>query len=507
MFVLATTACDSPHVRQPDSHSRDSIAPGAQRTDTVAHPPAPDTGQPAPRIPGPGLSAQPPAPLVPTPDTLRGLYVNRWAAIGQTMWRLIDVAKETEVNALVIDVKDDRGLMLYRTDVALAREIGADTTNPMSHTRLRAVLDSMRAHGIYPIARIVVAKDPLLAAARHEWAIRRRADSTLWLDRDSTPWLDPTHPEIWKYAADISAEAVRLGFSELQFDYVRFPDEDRVIREGLYAKTEGRVRAQVIRDQLGYLRELVKPLGVPMAIDVFGLTATDSTDMGIGQRWEMFIDRADVVLPMVYPSHFARGTYGLANPNARPYETIGRALEDAKRRTEGIAGAAKIIPWYQDFTMGAPRYGPEQVRAQIQSGYDSGFSSWILWNPSSRYTLRALLRTDSLRSPSSQRTSSRPIAPATACALSSGTKWRASGTISTVLDGIADCSRRARVAGRKGSRSPQTIVVGQVISRRRGVSASVSSQRSAVRCRTSVARPLSSVNGRRKRSTSRVPCS
>jgi len=334
----------------------------------------------------------PPAPLVPTPDTLRGLYVNRWAAIGSSMWRLIDVAKTTEINALVIDVKDDRGLMLYRTEVPLAREIVADTTYPMSLSRLRSVLDTMRAYGIYPIARIVVAKDPLLADKKREWAIRRRDDSTkVWLDRDGAPWLDPTHPEVWRYAADISAEAVQLGFSELQFDYVRFPDEDRVIDEGRYAKMEGRVRAQVIRDQLAYLRALVKPLTVPMTIDVFGLTATDSTDMGIGQRWEMFIDRADVVLPMNYPSHFAPGTYGLANPNAKPYETIGRVMEDANRRTQGVAGAAKIIPWYQDFTRGAPRYTAEQVRAQIRSGYDSGFMSWILWNPRSSYTLDALL--------------------------------------------------------------------------------------------------------------------
>ncbi len=308
------------------------------------------------------------------------------------MWRLIETARTTEINALVIDVKDDRGLMLYRSDVPLAREILADTTYPMTYTRLRSVLDSMRALGIYPIARIVVAKDPLLAEKRREWAIRRRDDSTsVWLDKDGKPWLDPTHPEIWRYAADISAEAVKLGFSELQFDYVRFPDEDRVIEEGRYAKLEGRLRAQVIRDQLTYLRALVKPLKVPMTIDVFGLTATDSTDMGIGQRWEMFIDRADVVLPMNYPSHFAPGTYGLANPNGKPYETIGRALEDAKRRTQGVAGAAKIIPWYQDFTSGAPRYTAEHVRAQIRSGYSSGFMSWILWNPRSRYTIDALL--------------------------------------------------------------------------------------------------------------------
>ena len=345
----------------------------------------------------PDSTRRPHAPLVPTPDTLRGLYVNRWAAIGASMWRLLDVAKTTEINALVIDVKDDRGLMLYRSDVPLAREIGADTTYAMSDQRVRAMLDSLRLYGVYPIARIVVAKDPLLADKRREWAIHRKDDSTkVWLDREGRPWLDPTHPEVWKYAADISAEAVRLGFSELQFDYVRFPDEDRVIDEGRYARMDGRVRAQVIRDQLAYLRALVKSLGARMTIDVFGLTATDSTDMGIGQRWEMFIDRADVVLPMNYPSHFAPGTYGLRNPNAKPYETIGHALEDAIRRTQSVAGAATIIPWYQDFTLGAPRYTAEQVRAQIRSGYDSGIMSWILWNPRSKYTIAALAR-DSAR--------------------------------------------------------------------------------------------------------------
>lgn len=351
-------------------------------------PPA-DSARPATVLPD--SVRRPQADLVSTPDTLRGLYVNRWATIGPPIWRLIDVAKTTEVNALVIDVKDDRGLMLYRSEIPLAKEIGADTTQPMSYKRTRALLDSMRKYGIYPIARIVVAKDPLLANHKREWAIHRKDDSTkVWLDGNGRPWLDPTHPEVWKYAADISAEAVRLGFSELQFDYVRFPDEDRVIEEGRYAKMDGRVRAGVIRDQLGYLRGLVKPLGVPMTIDVFGLTATDSTDMGIGQRWEMFIDRADVVLPMNYPSHFAPGTYGISNPNAKPYETIGHVLEDAIRRTQGIAGAAKIIPWYQDFTLGAPRYGVEQVRAQMRSGYDSGIMSWVLWNPGSRYTIGAL---------------------------------------------------------------------------------------------------------------------
>jgi hypothetical protein len=333
-----------------------------------------------------------PAPVsyVPRPDTLRGLYVNRWAAIGDKMWELIAVAKRTEINALVIDVKDDRGLVLYKSRVPLAQSIGADSNRPMSPRRLAAVLDSMRANHIYPIARIVVAKDPLLAGTRLEWAIKRRADGKPWLDKNGHPWLDPTQPAVWQYAVDLALEARAVGFSAVQFDYVRFPDDNRMVREAVFPLEHGRTRAQVIRDQLGVVRAALKPSGMPMTIDVFGLTATDTTDMGIGQRWEMFIDRADVVLPMVYPSHFAPGTYKLASPNAHPYATIDHALKDMKRRTAGISGAALIVPWYQDFTLGPPAYTASHVRAQIKAGYDNGFHSWILWNPGSRYHTDAL---------------------------------------------------------------------------------------------------------------------
>jgi hypothetical protein len=350
---------------------------------------APVTVAPVP--PSPDSIARPQMPLVPVPDTVRGLYVNRWVARGTHMWELIDVAKQTEVNALVIDVKDDRGLMLYRSVVPMVNRIKADTLQPLSYKRVRSILDTMRAYGIYPIARIVVAKDPLLASGRPEFAIKRRDDPTRsWLDRNGQPWLDPTHPEIWKYAADIAAEAVRMGFSEVQFDYVRFPDEDRIVKEGTYAKMNGRVRAKVIRDQLAYLRSLTKPLNVPMTIDVFGLTATDTTDMGIGQRWEDFVDEADVVLPMVYPSHFAPGTYKIENPNAHPYQTVNRALKDILRRSRGVPGAAKIVPWYQDFTLGPPHYFATEVRAQMRAGFDNGIHGWMLWNPRSDYNYAAL---------------------------------------------------------------------------------------------------------------------
>lgn len=327
---------------------------------------------------------------VPRPDVVRGLYVNRWAALGRKMGQLIELANKTEVNALVIDVKDDRGFVLYKSRVPLAVQIGADTNMAMSEKKLRAILDTMAAHRIYPIARIVVAKDPLLASSKLEWAIKRRDNMEPWLDKNGKPWLDPHHREVWQYAADLAKEAYDKGFSEVQFDYVRFPDEKRLIRESVYPLANGRVRAQVIREQLGFVRSYLKAVDMPMTIDVFGLTATDTTDMGIGQRWEMFVDQADVVLPMVYPSHFAPGTYKLGNPNAHPYATIDHAMKDAKRRSASISNAAKIVPWYQDFTLGPPHYYAEQVRAQKKAGYDNGFQSWILWNPRSVYTESAL---------------------------------------------------------------------------------------------------------------------
>lgn len=330
-------------------------------------------------------------PLVPQPKVVRGLYVNRWAALGDRGWELIGLASRTEVNALVIDVKDDRGFVLYRSRVPLAQAIGADTNRPMSHVRLRTMLDSMRAHHIYPIARIVVAKDPLLANTKLEWAIRRKADpSTPWRDRKGNPWLDPHQDGPWHYAADLACEAVDLGFSEIQFDYVRFPDDKRLVSEATFQLSRGRLRAQVIREQLLTTRARLRSLGVPVTADVFGLTATDTTDMGIGQKWEQFVNTVDVVLPMMYPSHYNPGSYGIGNPNAHPYEIIAHGLKDVHRRSAGIAGAAAVRPWYQDFTLGPPHYTATEVRAQIEAGYANGVQGWVLWNPRSMYTESAI---------------------------------------------------------------------------------------------------------------------
>lgn len=327
---------------------------------------------------------------VATPDTLRGLYVNRWAAVGAKVWQLIDVAKRTEINALVIDVKDDRGFVLYPSNVPLAKQIGADTNHPMSRARMAMILDSMAKYNIYPIARIVVAKDPLLAEKHLEWSIKRKSDGKPWLDKNKKPWLDPHVKQVWDYSVDLAKEAYELGFAEIQLDYVRFPDDKRLATEATFPLANGRVRADVIREQLMAARKSLKYTKVPFSIDVFGLTGTAVDDMGIGQLWEKFIDAADYVLPMTYPSHYAVGSYGIKSPNANPYDVIDRAIKDMRRRTDSVPGAAKIILWYQDFTLGPPKYGAAEVRAQIKAGYDNGIHSWILWNPRSVYTIDAL---------------------------------------------------------------------------------------------------------------------
>jgi hypothetical protein len=227
-----------------------------------------------------------------------------------------------------------------------------------------------------------------------EWAIHD-ARGGLWHDRQGNTWVDAYQDSIWTYAADLAAEAVLLGFGEVQFDYVRFPDEPRsLLSHAVYlAKLDAESERQSIKRHLAILRDRVKPLGVPFTIDVFGLTTSATTDMGIGQFWEDLVEEADVVLPMVYPSHYQHGAYGFARPNFEPYEVVKRALEYAIRRSAAVPGGAKIRPYLQSFTLGRPRYTAEEVRAQIRAAEDLGIDEWVLWNARGVYPPAALRST------------------------------------------------------------------------------------------------------------------
>lgn len=330
-------------------------------------------------------------PRMRTPDAVRGLYVNAWAAgSARRLAELIEVARRTEINAFVIDVKEG-GQLSYRSRVPLARAIGAD----QDYIRdVRGVLRKLRENGIYPIARIVVFRDEVLARARPDWAVRH-VDGGEWIDSYGHYWVDSYNRHVWDYNIAIAREALELGFAEVQWDYVRFPDVPRALmRTAAWPAQQGRSRADGIREFLLHSREELRAYEAPVTADVFGLTVSARDDMGIGQLWEKMVDATDVLLPMVYPSHFARGSYGIAEPNADPYATVRTSMEHAVRRTGGVAGAAGIRPWLQDFTLGQPRYGAAHVRAQIDAVYAAGLQEWILWHPGSRYTVEALAAVD-----------------------------------------------------------------------------------------------------------------
>src|SRR5437899_7681297 len=248
--------------------------------------------------------AQPQPILGPVPASIKGLYVNAWAFGSSKLWQLVRLADETEVNAFVIDVKDDTGCLLYPSSVPTAQQIGANKCVRAKDARAR--LDTLAAHGIYTIARIVVAKDPLLAERKPAWSVKERDTGGLWRDRINIAWVDAYNDSVWIYSAELAREAVRLGLQEVQFDYVRFPDEprERMATAVFPSHRPGETQREAVRAHVALLKDRLRPLGVPVTFDIFGLTASVTTgDLGIGQVWEDFVRVADVVLPMVYPSH------------------------------------------------------------------------------------------------------------------------------------------------------------------------------------------------------------
>jgi hypothetical protein len=366
------------------------------------------------RLTPPDTMTWPAPPLSHPPLHVRALYVNAWAFGGSRFRDLVRLADSTEVNSFVIDVKDDTGYLTYKSSVPTAIAIGAN-----KQQRARDVAERLRLlheHGIHPIARIVVAKDPLLAANKPGWSIQDK-DGGLWRDRLNFAWVDAFNDSVWVYASQLAAEAVQMGFSEVQFDYVRFPDEPkaRMSRAIFPARRGGESVRSAVARQLTLLRDRVKPLGVPYTIDVFGMTTNVTIDMGIGQVWEDLVSTADVVLPMVYPSHYYGAMYGASHPNSEPYKVVRAALQDGQRRSEkmGATRTAEIRPYLQAFTLGQPRYTPEHVKEQIRAAADLGISAWVLWNPRSAYDPRIFAKAEPTRlasaeTPAPPRSSHRP---------------------------------------------------------------------------------------------------
>lgn len=298
---------------------------------------------------------------------------------------LIDLVDRTELNAIVVDLKDSSGYVYYDSKVQLARDIGA--VQPAFE--VKPVLDLLHQHKIYAIARIVVFEDPVLAEARPDWAIHDSASGDLWRTWNDLAWVNAHRHEIWDYDISLAREAARLGFDEIQLDYIRFPSDGPLARAEYGVPHDDQTRPAAIREFLTKAHDALLPTRAYLSADVFGLTMWGTGDAGIGQRLEDVIDVVDFICPMVYPSHFSAGSMGFDIPNNHPYEVILQSMQQgAERVPEDIA---KIRPWLQDFSLGEGiTYGDTEVQKQIQASDDTNTGGWMLWNAANIYHEGAL---------------------------------------------------------------------------------------------------------------------
>ena len=352
-----------------------------------------DSAAAAPAESAQAAAAQPagPSPRDKAPPIIRGLYINAYkAGSGTHRRRLIEIADQTEINAFVVDMKDERGLH-YTSELALQNELTADAEITIRNPR--AFTDTLRAHGIRSIARIVVFKDPILSKARPDWSVKNPSGG-LWVDKAGNTWVSPWDERVWDYNLDIAEEVARLGFDEIQFDYVRFAEPYRSLPTQVHPKAKGD-RTDAIAAFLNEAKRRLHPLGVTVTADVFGLSPNEGGDVNIGQQWETISAIADHILPMMYPSHyFPTHLPGVSRPDLMPYEVLYKSAGMARWRSDQMQQAgvrpARVMPWLQAFS--APwlgrnhqKYGPEQVRQQKQGVYDVGLDDWSLWHPGSNY--------------------------------------------------------------------------------------------------------------------------
>ncbi len=320
------------------------------------------------------------------PLVVRGIYINALVASKpEALEKRLQLVDRTELNAVVIDLKDSTGHVYYDTRVALAHEIGA--VRPILDPR--ELVNRLKTRGIYTIARIVVFEDPILAEAHPEWAIRDRITGQPWRTWNGVAWVNAYREEVWRYNVALAVEAAEFGFDEIQFDYIRFPTDGPLPRADYGVSHTAENRTTAIKNFLQTAYEALLPTQAYLAADIFGLTMWELADSGIGQNLEVVAEHVDYVCPMLYPSHFWAGSLGFDVPNDHPYEVIRWSLENGLKRVPAVK--QKFRPWLQDFSYGPGKpYGQEEVRAQIRAVYDAGLDSWMLWNADSVYQEGAL---------------------------------------------------------------------------------------------------------------------
>jgi len=320
----------------------------------------------------------------------RGIYLTKYSASNDRLDKLIEMTKRTKINTFVIDVKDDKGHMLFPTKAA--EKYSPEANKYATVKDIGALMKKLKENNIYTVARIVSFKDPTYTKQHPDRAIIYRDSGKPFTNSDGLIWASAYDKVLWEYNLEVSKEAAETGFNEIQFDYVRFPASDggKLDKSLDYRNNEGESKPQAIQDYLKYAREQLAPLNVYISADVYGLVGSVADDMSLGQYWEAVSNAVDYICPMMYPSHYANGTYGLPVPDAYPYETVFNSAKDSAARNKNIETPGAIRLWIQDFSApwvpGHIKYSDKQVKEQIRALEENGIGEYLLWNAGNRYS-------------------------------------------------------------------------------------------------------------------------
>lgn len=332
------------------------------------------------------------------PDNVKALYLTGWT-VGDTkgLNRFLELANKTEINAYVVDIKDDDGLVGYESNLPAVREINAW----MKKYDADKVLKTFHDNNVYVIGRLVCFKDPVYSSKRADLAVKNTSGG-LWHDNNEMTWLDPYNHDSWPYLIDIAKEAVQKGFDEIQFDYIRFPNDGN--KKAMSFNDGGVKKYDLINEFISYAKKELPD--IILSADVFGIICESPEDTeDIGQYLELIGKDIEYISPMVYPSHYALGqvvnNVKFNKPDLEPYAVVYNSLLKAKNRISSVENyKSNIRPYLQGFTAPWLRkgnyqiYGAKQIREQIRAVYDSGFKEWIIWDPSNKYPEDAFEKVD-----------------------------------------------------------------------------------------------------------------
>lgn len=328
------------------------------------------------------------------PSVIKGIYVTSWVAGNEKrMAELIELIDQTELNAIVIDVKDFSGYLAFPVISSFLKSFGTEQIRIKNFAQL---VNQLHQKNIYVIARITVFQDPVLAEKRPDLAIRSKKTGKIWKDNKGLAWVDPASFEVWNYILAIAKEVDRYGVDELNFDYLRFPSDGDLkdLSYPIYDEKKG--QREILKEFFDYLSKNLRKQNIKISADFFGLVTVNKDDLGIGQILEDFLPYFDYLCPMVYPSHYASGFLSYKNPALYPYEVIKYSLENAKKRVDDFkknypdVSVGEFRPWLQDFDLGA-NYDEKMVRLEKKAVADVGLSNgWLLWDPKNIYTRTAL---------------------------------------------------------------------------------------------------------------------